>query len=64
MLTIIVTKMTTTVRYICSTNSDVTITGWYICSVISYCDNTDIAVSYICSSNSYCDNNGEVYIQC
>jgi hypothetical protein len=50
-LTVIVTKMTITGRPICSTNSDVTITGRtgrYICSVSSYCDNND--------------NNGELYM--
>jgi hypothetical protein len=40
-LTVIVTKMTITGRPICSTNSDVTITRRYICSVSSYCDNNN-----------------------
>jgi hypothetical protein len=38
-LTVIVTNMTITGRYIYSTNSDVTITGRSICSANSYCDN-------------------------
>jgi hypothetical protein len=38
-LTVIVTKMTITGRPICSTNSDVTITGRYIYSANNYCDN-------------------------
>ena len=40
----------------------VTITGSYICSVSSYCDNN---VRSMCSASSYCDNNdnnGEVYM--
>jgi len=47
-LAVIVKKMTITRRSICSTNSDVTITGRFICSVSSYSDNND--------------NNGEIYM--
>jgi hypothetical protein len=47
-LTVIVTKMTITGRPVCGTNNDVLITGRYICSDSSYCDNTD--------------NNGELYM--
>jgi hypothetical protein len=42
----------------------VTITGIYICSVNSYCDNNDYYGRSMCSANRYCDNNGEVYMQC
>ena len=38
MLTVIMTKMKITVRSICITNSDVTITGRFIGSAYSYCD--------------------------
>ena len=48
MLTVIVTKMTITGRYICSTNSEVTITGRSIYSAHSYCDKND--------------NNGQIYM--
>ena len=48
MLTVIVTTMTIKVRCVCSTNSDVTITGRSICNVSSYCDNNE--------------NNGELYM--
>jgi hypothetical protein len=47
-LSVIVTKMTITGSYICSTNSDVTITWRSMCSVRSYWDNND--------------NNGELYM--
>jgi len=47
-LSVIVTKMAITGRSLCSTNSDVTITGRFIGSVISYSDNND--------------NNGEIYM--
>ena len=53
----------------------VTITGRFICSVNSYCDNNGDIYIYavltvivtitgisICSANSYCDNNGEIYM--
>jgi hypothetical protein len=49
-LTVIMTKMKITVRSICITNSDVTITGRFICRANSYFDNND--------------NNREVYVQC
>ena len=57
----------------------VTITGRFICSVISHCDNKGgrqyavLAVivtimtakgRYMRSVSSYCDNNEEVYVQC
>jgi hypothetical protein len=35
-----------------------TITGRFICSANSYCDNN------ICSVSSYCDINVEIYMQC
>jgi hypothetical protein len=39
LLTVIATIMTIMGRSVCSTNSDVTITGRYICSVSIYWDN-------------------------
>ena len=48
MLTVIVTKMTITGRFVCSTNSDVTTTRRSICNASSYYDNND--------------NNGELYM--
>jgi hypothetical protein len=41
-----------------------TITGRYICSANSYCDNNDNNGEVLCDANSYCDNNGEVYMHC
>ena len=53
-----------------------TMTGRYICSVNSYCDNNGRSIHAlftftvtttgrsICSANSYCEHNGEVYMQC
>ena len=56
-----------------------TITGRFICSANSYCDNNEnnggvgiyamltvivaIRERYICSVNSFCDNNQELYMQ-
>jgi hypothetical protein len=53
-----------------------TITGRYICSPNIYCDNNGdvymlaviltamtITISSKCTANSYCDNNVEVYMQ-
>jgi heme O synthase-like polyprenyltransferase len=53
----------------------VTITGRYICSANSYCDNNGVLYVVltvirtltgmsICSFNSYCENNGDVYMEC
>ena len=44
-----------------------TITGRFICSANSYCDNNENngggGGGYICNANSYCGNKGEVYMQ-
>jgi hypothetical protein len=61
-LTVIVTIMTITGRYICAVLTVIVIlTGRSICGINSYCDNTDNnGQVYMCGVNSYCDTNGKV----
>ena len=76
MLTVIVTILTITGGLFAVF---VAITGRFMCSVNSYCDNKlgflcallavivtimTITGRYICSLSSYCDNNRDVYMQC
>jgi hypothetical protein len=63
-LTVIATKMTITGRSLCSTNSDVTITGGIYAVLTGIMTRMTKTGRFICSVNIYCDNNGEVYMQC
>jgi hypothetical protein len=66
-LTVIVTIMTITGRYICSTNSDVTLTGGLYAVLAVILTIMPMTGRSICNVSSYCDNNDnneELYMQC